>query len=195
MTGELGRWVLQASCRQLSTWHETFGEDRLHISVNASPAQLITSDFVQTVSRTLHGCGLVGRHLTVEVTEQAIVRDTTRAFTTLQGLREPGVKIAIDDFGTGYSSFSQLKDLPVDVLKIDRSFVQHLGQDDRDLAIVTSIIVLAKSLGLDVVAEGVDTVLAATTLLQLGCRRAQGYLFSQPVASPDFSVAFRQALT
>ena len=109
----------------------------------------------------------------------------TRRVTTLRGLREIGVKVAIDDFGTGYSSFAQLKALPVDTLKIDQGFIRDLGVNADDLAIVTSIIGLAGSFGLQLVAEGVETRLAAATLLELGCTRAQGFLFAKPLTAQE----------
>ncbi len=181
LAGELGRWVLGTACRQLRTWHLRF-PDRppISMSINVSPAELITTDFVSTVSRTLADCGLDGRHVTLEITEKAIVRDTEQALITLSGLKGIGVKVAIDDFGTGYSSFAQLKSLPVDEIKIDCGFVRQLGHNDDDLAIVRSIIGLADSFGLETVAEGVETEIAAVTLIGLGCIRAQGFLYSQP---------------
>jgi len=186
LAGELGRWVIETGCRQLKMWHEQF-RDRppLGLSVNVSPAELITTDFVDTVGRTLRDTGVDGRHLTLEITEQALVRDTEQALATLHGLRTLGVRVAIDDFGTGYSSFAQLKSLPVDILKIDRGFVQDLGHNADDLAIVRSIIGLADSFGLRTVAEGVETELAATTLIALGCVRAQGFLYAKPCPAQE----------
>jgi EAL domain-containing protein (putative c-di-GMP-specific phosphodiesterase class I) len=148
--------------------------------VNVSPAELITTDFVDSVQRILRDTGFDGRHLTMEITEKAIVRDTEQALVTLRGLKDIGVKVAIDDFGTGYSSFAQLKSLPVDELKIDRGFIRELGHNNNDLAIVRSIISLAGSFGLQTVAEGVETEVAAATLMALGCIRAQGYLYAKP---------------
>ncbi len=181
LAGELGRWVLDTACRQLRAWHLQF-PDRppIGMSVNVSPAELITTDFVSTVARTLADCGLDGRHVTLEITEKAIVRDTEQALITLSGLKGIGVKVAIDDFGTGYSSFAQLKSLPVDEIKIDCGFVRQLGSNDDDLAIVRSIIGLADSFGLQTVAEGVETEIAAATLMELGCVRAQGFLYAEP---------------
>jgi len=152
---------------------------------NVTPAELITSDFVSTVAQILAGADLEGRHLTLEITEQAIVRDTEQALATLRGLKKIGVKVSIDDFGTGYSSLAQLKSLPVDGLKIDRGFVRDLGTSADDLAIVRSIIGLAGSFGLKIVAEGVETELAAATLVALGCNRAQGYLYAKPCSADE----------
>ena len=155
------------------------------MSVNVSPAQLITLDFVSTVAQILDECALEGRYVTLEITEHALLRDTEQALTTLRGLKEIGVKVAIDDFGTGYSSLAQLKALPVDTLKIDQGFVRDLGVNADDLAIVRSIVGLARSFGLQLVAEGVETRLAAATLLELGCTRAQGFLFAKPLTAQD----------
>src|ERR1700712_5025834 len=164
LAGELGRWVLETGCRQLREWHLKFpGDAPLGLSVNVTPAELITRDFVSTVAQILAGAGVEGRYLTLEIT----------------------VKVAIDDFGTGYSSLAQLKSLPVDGLKIDRGFVHDLGTSADDLAIVRSIIGLAGSFGLNSVAEGVETELAAATLVALGCTRAQGFLYAKPCSADE----------
>jgi diguanylate cyclase (GGDEF)-like protein len=175
---ELGRWVIETGCRQLAEWHRRYPE--LGLSVNVSPAQLISLDLVSTVTQILQSCNLQARLLTVEITEHALVRDSDQTLATLHGLKGLGVRIAVDDFGTGYSSFAQLKSLPLDTLKIDRGFVRDLGVSGHDLAIVRSIISLADAFGLELVAEGVETEVAATTLLALGCTRAQGFLFAKP---------------
>jgi diguanylate cyclase (GGDEF)-like protein len=180
LAGELGRWVIETGCRQMRAWHGQFPDHLIGLSVNVSPAELITTDFVDSVQRILRDTGFDGRHLTMEITEKAIVRDTEQALVTLRGLKDIGVKVAIDDFGTGYSSFAQLKSLPVDELKIDRGFIRELGHNNNDLAIVRSIISLAGSFGLQTVAEGVETEVAAATLMALGCIRAQGYLYAKP---------------
>ncbi|MEO5831778.1 MAG: bifunctional diguanylate cyclase/phosphodiesterase [Nakamurella sp.] len=188
LAGELGRWVIETGCRQLREWHLRFPQATpISISVNVTPAELITRDFVATVAQILADVDLEGRYLTLEITEQAIVRDTEQALATLRGLKAIGVKVAIDDFGTGYSSLAQLKSLPVDGLKIDRGFVQDLGTSADDLAIVRSIIGLAGSFGLNIVAEGVETELAAATLVALGCTRAQGFLYAKPCGADELA--------
>ena len=153
------------------------------MSVNVSPVQLISIDFVDSVAGVLARHGLVGADLMLEVTEHVMVSDDVAALRTLHGLRELGVGIAIDDFGTGYSSLAQLKAFPVTTLKIDRGFVHDLGHNEDDHAIVRSIVKLAESFGLDLVAEGVESEIAASTLVRLGCRRAQGYLFARPMCA------------
>ena len=187
LAGELGRWVIDTGCRQLRAWHLQFPHRApLGLSVNVSPAELITTDFVDNVHRTLTDTGVDGGHLTLEITEKALVRDTEQAMATIRGLKDIGVRVAIDDFGTGFSSFDQLKSVPVDELKIDRGFVTDLGHNPDDLAIVKSIISLAASFGLRTVAEGVETELAATTLIALGCVHAQGFLYGKPCPADEF---------
>jgi diguanylate cyclase (GGDEF)-like protein len=186
LAGELGRWVLRAACAQLSRWQNALSDLNFCLRVNVSPAQLITLDFVTDVAQTLDENNVEGRYLSLEITEHAVVSDLHRALETLQHLAEIGIQVAIDDFGTGYSSLAQLKALPVSTLKIDRGFVQELGSNPDDLAIVRSIVGLAASFGLDTVAEGVATQIAARTLVELGCFRAQGYLIGMPVPAEEF---------
>lgn len=184
LAGELGRWVLDGACRQLAAWRREQPEvvpADFTMAVNISPVQLLAVDFVDTVAEVLAQYGLLGRDLVLEVTEHAVVGDADAASATLRGLRRLGVGVAIDDFGTGYSSLAQLKTLPVNILKIDRGFVQDLGRTAEDLSIVRSIVGLAHSFGLDLIAEGVETELAVETLLGMGCTNAQGYLFSRPL--------------
>ena len=181
LAGELGCWVLHEACRQLAAWHAEFPTLALHLAVNLSPAQLVTPGFVATVAGALREHGLPGTALTLEITEHAVIGGLGTVRDTLRGLREHGIQIAIDDFGTGYSSLAQLKALPVDILKIDQGFVRDLGTNSEDHVIVRSIIGLATAFDLDLIAEGVETEIAAHTLLTLGCHQAQGYLFSPPL--------------
>lgn len=183
LAGELGRWVLRAACADLSRWRSQGLVREQVLRVNVSPAQLISDGFVGTVADTLDEYGLEAESVCLEITESVLVRDIDTTRITLDGLKEVGVQVAIDDFGTGYSSLAQLKSLPVDTLKIDQGFVRELGNNASDLAIVRAIIALAQAFGLQLVAEGVETAIAAETLLQLGCHRAQGFLFSRPIAS------------
>ena len=183
LAGELGDWVLGEACRQLADWRADGVAAGVMMSVNVSPVQLISIDFVASVAEVLARHGLVGADLMLEVTEHVMVSDDVAALRTLHGLRELGVGIAIDDFGTGYSSLAQLKAFPVTTLKIDRGFVHDLGHNEDDHAIVRSIVKLAESFGLDLVAEGVESEIAAATLLRLGCRAAQGYLFARPMCA------------
>ncbi|HEX3815954.1 MAG TPA: bifunctional diguanylate cyclase/phosphodiesterase [Mycobacteriales bacterium] len=173
---ELGRWVLAQACRQLAAWQSQYPQLQLQLRVNVSPAQLISKDFVANVAQQLTAFGLSGEQLCLEITERAVFPDLEPLLSTLRDLRSIGVAAAIDDFGTGFSSLAQLKTLPVDTLKIDRSFVAGVGLDIGDTAIVESIAQLARTLDLQIVAEGVESVRAVRELLRIGCHRAQGNL-------------------
>jgi diguanylate cyclase len=146
-----------------------------------SPAQLVTDGFVAMVAATLDEFLLDASTVCLEITENVVVKDIDTTHKTLAGLKEVGVQVAIDDFGTGYSALTYLKSLPVDTLKVDKEFVRDLGTDAADLAILRQVMALADAFGLDVIAEGVETVAAAKALLDLGCHRAQGFLLSRPL--------------
>ncbi|MFA5709445.1 putative bifunctional diguanylate cyclase/phosphodiesterase [Mycolicibacterium sp.] len=181
LAGELGRWVLRRACTEFSDWRSRgVGPDAV-LRVNVSPVQLVADGFADRVAEILDEFGLSGDSVCLEITESLVVQDIDAARVTLAALKEVGVQIAIDDFGTGYSVLSHLKSLPVDTLKIDRSFVRDLGSSAGDLAIVRAIIALAEAFGLGLVAEGVETVAAAQTLAAHRCYRAQGYLLSVPL--------------
>ncbi len=181
LAGELGRWVIRAACSQFATWRGRGLGENILLRMNVSPVQLVADGFVKSVAKIIDEFGLDGSSLCLEITESIVVQDIDTTRITLAGLNNLGVQIAIDDFGTGYSVLSYLKELPVDTLKIDRSFVRELGINAGDLAIVRAIIGLAKAFGLQLVAEGVETTLAAQTLVAHGCYRAQGFLLSRPV--------------
>jgi len=151
------------------------------LRVNVSPMQLVADGIVDTVATNLNEFGLDAAALCLEITEGVVVQDIDATQKTLTELKNLGVQIAVDDFGTGYSALTYLKTLPVDTLKVDKGFVRYLGTDSGDLAIVQSIMALSQAFGLDVVAEGVETAVAARILLGLGCIRAQGFLLSQPI--------------
>jgi EAL domain-containing protein (putative c-di-GMP-specific phosphodiesterase class I) len=153
------------------------------LRINVSPVQLVAGGIVDTVAATLDEFRLDPNAVCLEITESVVVQDIEATRNTLFGLKDIGVQIAIDDFGTGYSVLTYLKSLPVDTLKIDKGFVRNLDTDAGDLAIVRSTMALANAFGLDVVAEGVETVAAAEALLGLGCYRAQGFLLSRPLDS------------
>jgi EAL domain-containing protein (putative c-di-GMP-specific phosphodiesterase class I) len=162
------------------------------LRVNVSPVQLVSDGFVDTVAGILAEFDIPRGALCLEITESMVVQDIDTTRTTLIGLHEAGVQVAIDDFGTGYSVLSLLKSLPVDTLKVDRSFVRDLGASPGDLAIVRAIIALAEAFGLQLVAEGVETDAAAATLLRHGCHRAQGFLISRPISGPDMADLLRK---
>ena len=181
LAGKLGRLVLRSACAQFSDWRgRDLGRDVV-LSINVSPAQLVTDGFVAVVAATLDEFLLDASTVCLEITENVVVKDIDTTHKTLAGLKEVGVQVAIDDFGTGYSALTYLKSLPVDTLKVDKEFVRDLGADAADLAILRQVMALADAFGLDVIAEGVETVAAAKALLELGCHRAQGFLLSRPV--------------
>lgn len=185
LAGDLGRWVIRSACSQFASWrYAGIGRDVL-LRLNVSPVQLVAGGFVKSVANVLNEFDLDGSSVCLEITESVVVQDIETTRITLAGLKELGVHTAIDDFGTGYSVLSHLKDLPVDMLKIDRSFVRELGSNAGDLAIVRAIIALAQAFNLDLVAEGVETELAARTLLAHGCYRAQGFLLSRPLPESE----------
>jgi diguanylate cyclase (GGDEF)-like protein/PAS domain S-box-containing protein len=175
---EIGRWVLREACAQAARWG-----DNLEVAVNVSPRQLADADFAEQVRHALADTGLAPERLCLEVTESAVVADLDTATNSLERLSRLGVRLAIDDFGVGYASLSQLKALPpVDVLKIDRSFVDGMVGGGEDKAIVDAVIQLASSLGLETVAEGVESGDQADLLRDMRCRTAQGYHFARPVS-------------
>jgi diguanylate cyclase (GGDEF)-like protein len=180
LISEIGTWVLRTACATAATWRERHGL-RLRVGVNLSAVQLVEDGLVKTVRAALHESQLAGPQLELEVTETALMVDPTRAAAVLLELRELGVRIALDDFGTGYSSLSHLRELPITSLKIDRSFVGGLPDDNDGLAITKAVIELARNLGVEAIAEGVETRAQLETIRELGCREGQGYLFSRPL--------------
>ena len=155
------------------------------IAINLAPRELAQPDLVERVRRTLNEQGVAAHRLCIEITESAVLDEVETAIATLEALRSLGVRLAIDDFGTGYSSLSYLRRLPVDIVKIDRSFTSEIGNDGSNLTIIAGIIGLARGLGLDVIAEGVETMRQRDTLRELGCTFGQGFLFSPPIALDD----------
>jgi diguanylate cyclase (GGDEF)-like protein len=184
----LSRFVLEAAVEQLASW----GDDRdapRRLAVNLSMVDLLDLTLPDEVARLLSEAGVEAERLELEITEGVIMADPVRVGAVLERLREVGVKLAIDDFGTGYSSLAYLKSLPVDVIKIDRSFVSGMADEPRDAAVVRSAIELAHSLGLGVVAEGVEDDQTFAALRQLGCDVAQGYHIARPIPATELAGA------
>jgi diguanylate cyclase (GGDEF)-like protein/PAS domain S-box-containing protein len=180
----LGRWVLREACRTIQDGRASpDGPDDLHVSVNISPRQLLHESIVADVSAALADSGLEPASLTLEITEGVLVEKTGPSLAALEGLKALGVRIAIDDFGTGYSSLSYLSRLPIDVLKIDRSFVADIGTSRQAAALVRSIVKIGQALNLETVAEGVETEEQLDRLLRLGTKLGQGYLFARPLTA------------
>ena len=187
LIGLLGQWVLAEACRQGRTWQEQEPAVPVVISVNLSARQFQSPRLVEEVERVLRMTGLMPERLKLELTESAVMADPEAAVATLGQLKGLGVGLAIDDFGTGYSSLAYLRRLPVDSLKVDKRFVAGLGRDNGDTAIVEAVVGLARTLGLGVVAEGVETAAHVAHLRELGCAFGQGYHFGppQPVAAVE----------
>ena len=179
----IGRWVLAEACQQARRWQRETRLTDFAISVNTSARELAEPRFVAEVVGTLATTGLAPEHLTLEVTESVLLADETAAVVTLRALRAAGVHIAVDDFGTGYSSLSYLDRLPVDGLKIDRSFVQGLAPGRGKSALVSATLGFARALGLTVTAEGVETDEQLRKLQELRCRQAQGFYLSRPLST------------
>jgi EAL domain-containing protein (putative c-di-GMP-specific phosphodiesterase class I) len=179
-------WVLAEACRQTRTWQTMSpGGAELELSVNLSPSHFQHPELIAEVRAALDATGLHPGSLILEITERAVMTNATANIATLHALKDLGVQLAIDDFGTGYSSLSYLHHFPVDILKIDRSFIDGLGQMAADTVIVRTVIALAQSLGLVVVAEGVETAEQVTQLRGLGCRLCQGFYFFRPLPSGE----------
>jgi diguanylate cyclase (GGDEF)-like protein/PAS domain S-box-containing protein len=177
----LGEWALQEACRTARQWQERRPDREVVVGVNLSARQLQESGLVDSVAAALAGSGLAPALLELEITESMVMMDGPAAIRTLAELRALGVRLAIDDFGTGYASLTYLRDIPVDAVKIDRSFVAGIGRTRSSLAIVRAIVGLAHDLGLEVTAEGIETLEQRTILRSLGVDRGQGYYFARPL--------------
>ncbi len=184
--GDIGEWVLNEAVRQMAEW-QAQGFDVSRVSVNLSMQQIDREDLAGQVSAALERVSVPAKHLELEVTESMIMRQPEQAMRILDNLRQQGISLSIDDFGTGYSSLAYLKNLPLDRLKIDQSFVQDIGRDEHGEAIVRVIISLARNLGLEAVAEGVESEEQAQFLEREGCNIAQGYLFARPMPADELT--------
>lgn len=191
--------MLRLACRRASEW-QGLGPGGLHpvIGVNVSARQLSHPDLVEHVEEALNEFGLDPKKLTLEITESVLVENEGRHADALRRLRELGVRLAIDDFGTGYSSLSYLRSIPVGMLKIDRSFVESIGQDEgdagrKDEVLLSGVVGIAHGLGMRVLAEGVETSEQLAHLKDLGCDVAQGHLFSRPLPEEEAAKFLREA--
>lgn len=188
----IGEWVLDQACRQLREWHD-LGFTSLRMAVNLSTVQLHHTELPRVVNNLMQIYRLPPRSLELEVTETGLMEDISTAAQHLLSLRRSGALIAIDDFGTGYSSLSYLKSLPLDKIKIDKSFVQDLLDDDDDATIVRAIIQLGKSLGMQVIAEGVETAEQEAYIISEGCHEGQGYHYSKPLPARELAAFLKQS--
>ena len=181
----IGDWTLDATCKQIREWMDA-GISPPRVAINVSTAQLRHTDLYEDIKGVLRKYQLNGSALEVEITENLLVHDMESAITVLEQLRTLGIKVSLDDYGTGYSSLAYMKQLPVDTLKMDRVFITNLASDSADRAIVNSTIVLARHLGMQVLAEGVETEAQLKALQAFGCDEIQGYYFSKPLPAPEF---------
>jgi len=190
----LGEKVIELVCRQIRAWREE-GLPPLKVAINISARQFRQENLGETVRRLLEEYQVPGEMLDIELTESMVMHDTDHAALTLRELKDLGVTLSLDDFGTGYSSLSYLKRFPIDYLKIDRSFVRDINSNADDAAIASAVIAMAHSLGLNVVAEGVETAEQLALLRQHGCDEFQGYFFSRAVPAGDYALLLRQGKT
>jgi diguanylate cyclase (GGDEF)-like protein/PAS domain S-box-containing protein len=191
---QIGRWVLREACRQARSWQDA-GLPPLPIAVNVSAVEFRDKGFVQGVRTILAETGLEARYLELELTEGVLMDDAESTASVLQELKMMGIHLAVDDFGTGYSSLSYLRQFPIDVLKIDQSFVSQITTDPDDSTIVSAIINMGKSLKHLVVAEGIETQLQRAYLQTQQCAQGQGYLFSRPLAAAQFAELLQSGIT
>ncbi len=182
---DIGTWVLEQACRTAAQWARRWPDRALGVAVNVSSRQLLSGEIVDVVTGALARSGLKPEQLTLELTESTLIDDAVTAESLLRQLRALGVNLALDDFGTGYSSLTYLRAFPMNILKIDKSFVRAIGTEREDTAIVAAVLALARNLGLQVVAEGIERYEQLAVLHQLGCPFMQGYLFSPPRSSDD----------
>lgn len=187
---EIGAWVIRTACMQSRSWRRA-GIANLRVAVNVSAVQLSRGDIVDTVASALADAELEGSGLELEITEGVMI-DPKRAVPVLERLQSLGVLVSIDDFGTGYSSFHYLRKMPINSIKIDRSFIQNLPDNAQDQAIVTAIVAMARRLGLRIIAEGVETADQVRFLRTLGCDEIQGYLVSPPISADRLTEMLRR---
>lgn len=180
----IGQWVLQEACRFARRLTD-MGKGHIHVAVNISPRQLMADDFVDIVRRSIQGAGVKPEQIELEITESVLIESLEGSVQKLNQLRELGVMLSLDDFGTGYSSLTYLRNLPVGVLKIDKSFIDKILSDKTQMQVVGSIIDLGHTLGLTIVAEGVETQEQLSRLMQYGCDHVQGYIFSRPIPEEE----------
>jgi EAL domain-containing protein (putative c-di-GMP-specific phosphodiesterase class I) len=192
---EIGEWVLRRACTQAAAWRGRFGDGAPRVAVNVSTRQLGNAGLTTAVRGALAGAALPPDWLCLEVTESQLLMVGTSATTDLRTLSEVGVRLAVDDFGTGHSGFDYLRRMPAGQLKIDKSFVDGLGIDATNTAITASVVALAHSLGLDVVAEGVERAAQRDALLEIGCVHGQGWLWYRAMPPEEIDDLLRRPST
>jgi EAL domain-containing protein (putative c-di-GMP-specific phosphodiesterase class I) len=188
----IGQWVLETACDQLKAWDGSIETQHLHLAVNVSARQFYQPGFVEQVHQALRHSGINPDRLKLELTESLVLDDIDDTILKMNELRGIGVRFSMDDFGTGNSSLAYLTQLPLDQLKIDQSFIRNIGVKANDAVIVRTIIGMGYNLGMDVIAEGVETEAQRAFLQKHGCPICQGYLFSKPLALEEFEMFLNQ---
>ena len=183
---DIGNWVLDTACQQLALWRQWEQTRGMELAVNVSAQQFRRHDFVETIAAAIRAHEVDPARLKLELTESVVLSDVADVVAKMHALKALGVKLSLDDFGTGYSSLSYLKQLPLDQIKIDHSFVRDIATDPNDAVMVRTIIGMAQNFRLNVIAEGVETGVQLDFLKQSGCMAYQGYLFSKPVPVGEF---------
>jgi diguanylate cyclase (GGDEF)-like protein len=192
----MGQWVLATACRQLQAWHARFpSKPHLTMSVNISVRQFAEPNLAEQVEQILQAVGLDGQHLKLEITESAYLDRSEPVMTTFNSLRRMGIQFHVDDFGTGYSSLSYLQDFPIQSIKIDRAFVNRMGESNNQTDIVRAIITMAHDLGMEAIAEGVETLEQLNELKQLGCDYVQGFFLSKPINATKIEALLKESRT
>jgi EAL domain-containing protein (putative c-di-GMP-specific phosphodiesterase class I) len=189
----IGEWVFINGCQQSRAWYD-LSSDPFCLSINLSARQFNDPNLIETIKKTLKLHQLAPHQLELEITESTVIDNPRRAINTLNEMKQIGLKISLDDFGTGYSSLGQLKHYPIDTLKIDRSFIQEIPFDNDDKALTKAIITMGKTLGMTVVAEGVETAEQLEFLHEHGCDQIQGFYFQKPLPANEFDQWYRSYL-
>jgi len=183
---DIGRWALAQACQRVADCAAAFGDAACGVSVNVSALEFHRPEFTDQVAAIVRASDIAPAHITLELTEGIVMQDVERVIEKMHTLRAIGVRLALDDFGTGYSSLSYLKRFPLDELKVDQSFVRGLPDNEADVAIVETILAIASRLGLEAVAEGVETEAQRDFLVERGCQRYQGFFFARPLPAERF---------
>jgi EAL domain-containing protein (putative c-di-GMP-specific phosphodiesterase class I) len=193
---EIGDWVMQEASAQLAIWHANGNckQGNFRLAVNVSTRQFRQQHFVEHVLDTLNKFNVPPECIELEITESLLMDDLSEVVYKMMALRSHGIRISIDDFGTGYSSLSYLTQLPIDQLKIDKSFIRDLVSDSNDIVVVETIISMANHLGLNVIAEGVENGEQLQFLNGMGCNLYQGYYFSRPIGADEFSILMTRGI-
>lgn len=190
---DIGEWVLETACRQLQNWHNA-GLGPLRLAVNVSPLQFIATGLPSNIRSIVEQAGMSPGELELEITESSLMQDLDAAVKVMRQIKQEGMELAIDDFGTGYSSLSSLRHFPLDRLKIDQSFTREIGKNNNATEITLTILAMGKRLGLEIIAEGVETIEQAEFLREHGCDEFQGFLFSKPLSAKDLTLLLKKGL-